>query len=266
MSFEEDDVENTANNIIDENDEILNLAIKNSLKDTQQSIVNSSNDEDEQLRKAIEASLFENQKQNDELFNSVLYESLDTVNTDDDDKILEKVIEESHLSNISVRLNSEIINSGLSSNIASIINMSNTISTESDFENPSHNEYNEYNEYKDYHEYNAPDEYDDEEYMKMIIQQIKENEELETKVKKNINTKTIIEEQDFEYEEALRKDIEKDMKKEKSKISTINNIEKYSDTIDSKILEVHKDHTEPDIPKTKEEMRKLRLAFFDKNK
>jgi hypothetical protein len=261
MSFEEDDVENTANNIIDENDEILNLAIKNSLKDSQTRIVNSSNDEDEQLRKAIEDSLFENQKQNDELFNSVLYESLDTVNTDDDDdKILEKVIEESHLSNISIRLNTEIINSGMSSNIASIINMSNTIATKSDFENPSHNEYNEYN---DYHEYNSPDEYDDEEYMKMIIQQIKENEELETKVKKNINTKTIIEEQDFEYEEALKKDIEKDMKKEKSKILSINNIENYSDTIDSKKIE---DYTEPDIPKTKEEMRKLRLAFFDKNK
>ena len=263
MSFDEEDfedledLEHSINNLrdvdgVEEDDELLNLALKTSMEENQQSLINSSND-DEILRKTIEASLIENQKQNDDLFNTVLYESLDTL--EDDDKILEKVIEESHLSNISVRLNTEIINSGMASNIASIINISNKsnlsnsndteseyIDTDNDFANPSYNQI---------HNYDGPDDYDEEEYMKMIIQQIKESEELEHKVKINKKTKTIIEEQDFEYEEALRKDIEKD-KLEKDKL------EKQSITIASKKIE------EPEIPKSKEEMRKLRLAFFDR--
>jgi hypothetical protein len=253
-----EDLQTSTNNlrdvdgIEDENDELLNLALKTSLEENQQSLINSSN-EDELLRKAIEASLLENQKQNDDLFNSVLYESLDTV--EDDDKILEKVIEESHLSNISIRLNTEIINSGMASNIATIMSMntSDTVDTysESDFVNPSYNEYASAHENEYHYTTNGPDEYDEEEYMKMIIQQIKESEELENKIKINKKTKSIIEEQDFEYEEALRQDIEKD-KLEKDKL------EKQSNTITSKKIE------EPEIPKTKEEMRKLRLAFFDR--
>ena len=254
MSFDDEDLEdledldNSTNNlgdvdgIEDENDELLNLALKTSMEENQQLLINSSN-EDELLRKAIEASLIENQNQNDDLFNSVLYESLDTV--EDDDKILEKVIEESHLSNISIRLNTEIINSGMTSDMAS---GTDTL-PESDFVNPSYNEY-EY-EYEYHHTDNGPDDYDEEEYMKMIIQQIKESEELENKIKINKKTKSIIEEQDFEYEEALRQDIEKD-KLEKDKL------EKSSNTITSKIIE------DPEIPKTKEELRKLRLAFFDR--
>ena len=264
MSFDEQDLENLedlehiTNNlrdvdgIEDENNELLNLALKNTLEENQQLLINSSN-EDELLRKAIEASLIENQKQNDDLFNSVLYESLDTV--EDDDKILEKVIEESHLSNISIRLNTEIINSGMASDMASGMTSGMTSGMasgtdtvpESDFVNPSYNEY----EYEYHHTDNGPDDYDEEEYMKMIIQQIKESEELENKIKINKKTKSIIEEQDFEYEEALRQDIEKD-KLEKDKL------EKQSSTITSKIIEA------PEIPKTKEELRKLRLAFFDR--
>jgi len=256
-----EDLENSTNNledvdgIEDENDEILNLALKTSMEENQQLLINSSN-EDELLRKAIESSLIENQKQNDDLFNSVLYESLDTV--EDDDKILEKVIEESHLSNISIRLNTEIINSGMASD-------TNTDAVpESDFVNPSYNGY-EY-EYEYHHTDNGPDDYDEEEYMKMIIQQIKESEELENKIKINKKTKSIIEEQDFEYEEALRQDIEKDKlekdklekdKLEKDKLEK-DKLEKQSNTITSKKIE------EPEIPKTKEEMRKLRLAFFDR--
>jgi len=269
MSFEEQDLENLTNNVKDENDEMLNLALKASLEDKQQLDLNNTQVEDEQLKKAIEASLIENQTQNDELFNSVIYDSLDIL--DEDEKILEKAIEESHLSNISIRLNTEIINSGLASNIDSIINMSNmsnTSNTESDLINPSYNEYQDnIDEYDRPNAYDdpddGPDEYDEEEYMKMIIQQIKESEELEKKVKIDKNTKTIIEEQDFEYEEALRKDIEKEKEKEKTSISSINKVKKYSDTLtssntSSKIID------EPELPKTKEELRKIRMAFYDR--
>jgi hypothetical protein len=254
MSFEEDELENRSNTIIDENDELLNLALKASLEDIQQSFINTSND-DELLRKAIEASLIENQKQNDDLFKSVLYESLDTV--EDDDKILEKVIEESHLSNISIRLNTEIINSGMSRNIDSIMNISNTIDTNtSDDIDTEHNFVN--HGYQDEYHDEYHDDYNEEDYMKMIIQQIKESEELETKLKINKNTKSIIEEQDFEYEESLRQDIEKEKEKAKAKeqvkTTTINEVEKHTVTITN----------EPELPKTKEELRKLRMAFYDK--
>ena len=250
MSFEEQELENLTNNLInvDEDDEVLNLALKASLEDSRQELVNHIQDEEEQLKTAIEASLIENQKQNDELFNSVIYESLEIL--DEDEQILEKVIEESHLSNISIRLNTEIINSGLSSNIDSIINMSNTSDTESDLITPSNPSYNEY---KDDSQYDVPDEYDEEEYMKIIIQQIKESEELENKLKLNKKTKSIIKEQDFEYEEALRKDIEK----EKMKSITVINSEIH-DKLSTKIIE------EVEIPKTKEEIRKARMAFFDR--
>lgn len=242
MSFEEDELENRSSNIIDEDDELLNLALKTSLDERQQSFINTSND-DELFRKAIEASLIENQKQNDDIFNSVLYESLDTV--EEDDKILEKVIEESHLSNISIRLNTEIINSGMSMNIDSIM----TISGSSNSSNPSNTETN-------IDQDNEQDDYEEEAYMKMIIQQIKESEELETKLKINKKTKSIIKEQDFEYEEALRQDIEKEKVKEeeKIKITTKNERDKHSDTITN----------EPEAPITKEELRKLRMAFYDK--
>jgi hypothetical protein len=88
----------------------------------------------------------------------------------------------------------------------------------------------------------------EEDYVKMIIQQIKETEEAERKINLS-QSNSIIAEQDFEYEEVLKKDIEK----EKLKNSCI------SKKIDD-------DDDEPDIPKTKEEMRKLRLEFFDKLK
>jgi hypothetical protein len=265
MSFDEEDLENLedlenittnlrdedGNNVVngyvnrfgDEDNELLNLALKTSLEERQQSLLNSSND-DELLRKAIEASLLENQKQNDDLFNTVLYESLDTL--EDDDKILEKVIEESHLSNISVRLNTEIINSGMANNIASIMNISN-ISNLSDTNDTEREFIDAVDSIDSIDSIDAidNDEEEEEENMKMIIQQIKESEELENKIKINKKTKSIIEEQDFEYEEALRQDIEKEK-------------EKQSNIITSKIVEV------PEIPKSKEEMRKLRLAFFDR--
>ena len=86
----------------------------------------------------------------------------------------------------------------------------------------------------------------EEDYVKMIIQQIKETEEAERKINLS-QSNSIIAEQDFEYEEALKKDIEK---------------EKLKNSCISKKI----DDDEPDIPKTKEEMRKLRLEIFDKLK
>ena len=87
----------------------------------------------------------------------------------------------------------------------------------------------------------------EEDYVKMIIQQIKETEEAERKINLS-QSNSIIAEQDFEYEEALKKDIEK---------------EKLKNSCISKKID---DDDEADIPKTKEEMRKLRLEFFDKLK
>ena len=235
----------------EEEDEVLNLAIKASLEQDLESASNeatysvNNDNEDDQFKKAIEASLIENQKQNDELFNSVIYESLDTF--DEDETILEKAIEESHLSNFSVSLNTDIINSSINSNIGSIINMNNTIDT-NDSINTIDNVYSNYNEL---------DDYDEEEYMKMVIQQIKESEELENKLSINKSIKSIIEEQDFEYEEALRQDIEKEKKKEIEKTKIV-------DTTLTKLPILPVVENIPDLPKTKEEMRKLRLAFFDK--
>jgi len=259
----------------DENDEALNLAIKASLEEEIINPIIEENDEDEQLKKAIEASLIENQNQNDELLNSVLYESLDNDILSTDETILAKVIEESNLSNISVRLNTEIINNGMSNNIDSIINMSNTSNTndmsntsdtsdtESDFINPSYNKYTNDDELDDTDatdssNNNYDNDYDEEEYMKMIIHQIKESEELENKVKIRKQIKSIIEEQDFEYEEALRKDIEKEKEKDKFKTTNIDELVKKSDILSNKNIE------EPELPKPNEELRRLRLAFFDK--
>jgi len=246
----------------DENDELLNLALKASLeeydeheehednehednddKDEHDTIINSDhigNDDgnDSNIKKAIEASLLENNKHNEELFNSVIYESLETL--DVDEQILEKVIKESQLSNISIRLNNEVINSGSSSGSASDIVSDSLDELDMSSYNNSFNDLTE------------------EEYMKMIIQQITESEEMENKLKINKQKKSIIEEQDFEYEESLKKDIEKDIEKENSKNKTpilipiLTPIQKT----------IHSD--EPEIPKTNEELRKIRLAFFDK--
>ena len=225
MSYEENDID-LLNSVVDEDTKLLNLAIKASL-DNLDNIDNLDNtnyeEEDDQIKKAIEESLIINQKQNEELFNSVLYQSLDTL--EDNEKILEKVIEESHLSNISVRVEHETLNNSIS----------NIIDNENGFINQ-----------------NSLDN-DDEEYMKMIIQQIKESEELEeteNKLKKNKEFKNIVEEQNRQYEEALLKDIEKEKEKEKEIINDISSKTIIND--------------EPVLPKTKEELRKLRLAFYDK--
>ena len=239
MSYEENDID-LLNSVVDEDTKLLNLAIKASLDnidnlDNLDNIDNIDNidnldntnyeEEDDQIKKAIEESLIINQKQNEELFNSVLYQSLDTL--EDNEKILEKVIEESHLSNISVRVEHETLNNSISNIV----------------DNENENGFINQNSLDN----------DDEEYMKMIIQQIKESEELEeteNKLKKNKEFKNIVEEQNRQYEEALLKDIEKEKDKDKEIINDISSKTIIND--------------EPVLPKTKEELRKLRLAFYDK--
>lgn len=231
MSYEENDID-LLNSVVDEDTKLLNLAIKASLDniDNPDNLDNTNyEEEDDQIKKAIEESLIINQKQNEELFNSVLYQSLDTL--EDNEKILEKVIEESHLSNISVRVEHETLNNSISNII----------------DNENENGFINQNSLDN----------DDEEYMKMIIQQIKESEELEeteNKLKKNKEFKNIVEEQNRQYEEALLKDIEKEKEKDKDKDKEIIN------DISSKTII----NDEPVLPKTKEELRKLRLAFYDK--
>lgn len=227
MSYEENDID-LLNSVVDEDTKLLNLAIKASLDniDNPDNLDNTNyEEEDDQIKKAIEESLIINQKQNEELFNSVLYQSLDTL--EDNEKILEKVIEESHLSNISVRVEHETLNNSISNIV----------------DNENENGFINQNSLDN----------DDEEYMKMIIQQIKESEELEeteNKLKKNKEFKNIVEEQNRQYEEALLKDIEKEKDKDKEIINDISSKTIIND--------------EPVLPKTKEELRKLRLAFYDK--
>ena len=93
----------------------------------------------------------------------------------------------------------------------------------------------------------------EEEFMKNMIKQIQDNEDLEN-IERIKESKSIIDLQDFEYEEALRKDIENELEKEKERNAILHKIEEIS------IVD------EPDIPKTREEIRQLRLAFFDKKK
>ena len=106
-----------------------------------------------------------------------------------------------------------------------------------------------------------------------LLQQIKDSEECETRPSYNIGTsskinqsRTIIEEQDFEYKETLRKDIEKEQEKlakskSKSKKNENTNNENTNNTNNTNgngIL------VEDEKPKTIEEMRNARMAFFQK--
>ena len=93
----------------------------------------------------------------------------------------------------------------------------------------------------------------EEAFMKNMIKQIQDSEDLEN-IERIKESKSIIDLQDFEYEEALRKDIEKELEIEKERNAILHKIEEIS------IVD------EPDIPKTREEIRQLRLAFFDKKK
>ena len=85
----------------------------------------------------------------------------------------------------------------------------------------------------------------------MIIEQIKENEEREYQLIEHKNSRSIIEEQDFEYEESLRQDIAKEKIKEDVKKN------------ENVIINIDVDEDKPK-PKTAEEIRAARLLFYQK--
>ncbi len=90
--------------------------------------------------------------------------------------------------------------------------------------------------------------------------------------------RTIREEQDFEYEETLQKDIEKEREREKEKKNqdSINSIALDSIINNSSVINTHiplenksesetkSVNNEEEKPKTLEEIRSARLAFFGK--
>jgi hypothetical protein len=211
-------------------------------------VSNESNENDDDITIAIQTSLVDYQTTEDNLLNDIIKKSLDSVEDDkkrklekdkqlqkEEDKLLSKVIEESYLSNISIQTNT-----------SSVI---------------SNNE----NRYDDDYE---------EQYMNMILQQIKEQEEKDSKTKKLKQMRTIREEQDSEYEASLQKDIEKEQeqKKEKEKhlikpINHLNSIINNSSDINTHLeneSETKSKHNEDEKPKSLDDIRKARLAFFEK--
>ena len=207
--------------------------------------INSSGNSDDDIKKALEASLLDYKNDEEEMLNLVITASLTTIEDDlkrklkkqtEDDEIFSKVIEESYNSNVVSQFNSGLLISG------------------------SSNEFDE----------------DEAEYMRVVLQQIKENEEYELQNKQNKERKSIIEDQDFEYEEALRKDIVKEKEKTKSKQSkipkNINNKNEISTNTTNTTNIIFTDNSndsdntiyELEKHKTLEDIRKARLTFFDK--
>jgi hypothetical protein len=176
---------------------------------------------DDDLTIALQASLVDYHKTEEEILSEIQEKSLQTIEDDkkrklqkeqdlkkEDDEIMEKILQESYESNISLQTQSNTI-----------------INNEFDI--------------------------DEEQYMNMILQQIKEEEAREKRMKElntqkqklqqsRTYTRTVIEEQDLAYEEALRIDIAKEQEKK----SENKPIEK---------------------PLTKEEIRQARLAFYKQN-
>ena len=199
----------------DETDEI-----EDELEHIQQLNPEPMNNDDE-FTIALQASLVDYHKSEEEILSEIQEKSLQTIEDDkkrklqkeqdlkkEDDEIMEKILQESYESNIALQTQSN-----------TIIN--------NDFD------------------------IDEEEYMNMILHQIKEEETREKRMKElntqkqklqqsRTYTRTVIEEQDLAYEEALRLDIAKEQEKK----SENKPIEK---------------------PLTKEEIRQARLAFYKQN-
>ena len=186
---------------------------------------------DDDLTIALQASLVDYHKTEKEILSEIQEKSLQTIEDDkkrklqkeqdlkkEDDEIMEKILQESYESNIALQTQSN----------TSIINNS-TINNEFDI--------------------------DEEQYMNMILQQIKEEEvrekrmkELNTQTQELQQSRTLKEEQDLEYEESLRIDIAKEQEKKGESKSE-------SKPIENKPVEK---------PLTKEEIRQARLAFLNK--
>lgn len=235
QDLENPESDNNSENNSDDSDEddYGDIISNNSINNISTGISNPDDD----IQKAIEASLINYKQNEEEQLNLAMMASLSSIEEDrkkklkkqeDDDFIFAKTLTESYSSNIAVQINSGVL---------------------------------------------IGDENDEEaEYMRVILQQIKDSEECETRSSRvssdtsgasssKINqSRTIIEEQDFEYKETLRKDIEREEKKEKEKEKEKNNtkqINKDKDLIKTKNIE-------DDKPKTREEMRKARMEFFQK--
>jgi len=186
---------------------------------------------DDDLTIALQASLVDYHKTEEEILSEIQEKSLQTIEDDkkrklqreqdlkkEDDEIMKKILRESYESNIALQTQSN-----------TIINNS-TINNEFDI--------------------------DEEEYMNMILHQIKEEEAREKRMKE-LNTqtqelqklRTLKEEQDLAYEEALRIDIAKEQEKKGESKSE-------NKPVENKPVEK---------PLTKEEIRQARLAFYKQN-
>ena len=187
---------------------------------------------DDDLTIALQASLVDYHKSEEAILSEIQEKSLQTIEDDkkrklqreqdlkkEDDEIMEKILQESYESNIALQTQSNTI-----------------INNEFDI--------------------------DEEEYMNMILHQIKEEEAREKRMKE-LNTQTqelqqsrkLKEEQDLEYEEALRLDIAKEQEK-KSENKPVENKPVENKPVKNKPVEK---------PLTKEEIRQARLAFYKQN-
>jgi len=189
---------------------------------------------DDDLTIALQASLVDYHKSEEAILSEIQEKSLQTIEDDkkrklqreqdlkkEDDEIMEKILQESYESNIALQTQSN----------TTIINNS-TINNGFDI--------------------------DEEQYMNMILHQIKEEEAREKRIKElntqtqelqqsRTYTRTVIEEQDLAYEEALRIDIAKEQEK-KGENKPIEN-----KPVENKPVEK---------PLTKEEIRQARLTFY----
>jgi len=196
---------------------------------------------DDDLTIALQASLVDYHKTEEEILSEIQEKSLQTIEDDkkrklqreqdlkkEDDEIMEKILQESYESNIALQTQSNTI-----------------INNEFDI--------------------------DEEEYMNMILHQIKEEEAREKRMKElntqtqelqqsRAYTRTVIEEQDLEYEESLRLDIAKEQEK-KSENKPIENKPIENKPIENKPIE----NKPIEKPLTKEEIRQARLAFYKQN-
>ena len=191
---------------------------------------------DDDLTIALQASLVDYHKTEEAILSEIQEKSLQTIEDDkkrklqreqdlkkEDDEIMEKILQESYESNIALQTQSNTI-----------------INNEFDI--------------------------DEEEYMNMILHQIKEEESREKRMKElntqtqelqqsRTYTRTVIEEQDLAYEEALRIDIAKEQEK-KGENKPIENKPVENKPVENKPVEK---------PLTKEEIRQARLAFYKQN-
>jgi len=221
LDFERDIETITDDELEDETDETED-EIENIQQLNPEPINNSDNNDE--LTIALQASLVDYRQTEEEILSEIQEKSLQTFEDDkkhklqkeqdlkkEDDEIMEKILQESYESNIALQTQSNTI-----------------INNEFDI--------------------------DEEQYINMILHQIKEEDarekrmkELTTQTQELQKSRKLKEEQDLEYEDALRLDIAKEQEKKG---------ESENKPIENKPIEK---------PLTKEEIRQARLAFYKKN-